>query len=97
MGGAAGPTTFRHVVEYCDGWMPIHSRREILPALAELRAVAEEAGRDPASIELGVFGVPPKAETMESYRDGLAQPFRRTRMPWPALPPRAERRSFGFG
>ncbi len=69
MGGAAGPTTFRHVVEYCDGWMPIHSRREILPALADLRAVAEEAGRDPASIELGVFGVPPKAETVESYRD----------------------------
>ena len=28
MGGAGGPVTFRHVVEYCDGWMPIHGRRE---------------------------------------------------------------------
>ena len=27
MGGAGGPVTFRHVVEYCDGWMPIHGRR----------------------------------------------------------------------
>jgi probable F420-dependent oxidoreductase len=68
-GGAAGPTTLRHVVEYCDGWMPIHNRRDILPRLPELYAVAEEAGRDPTSIELGVFGVPPKQETLASYRE----------------------------
>jgi probable F420-dependent oxidoreductase len=68
-GGAAGPTTLRHVVEFCDGWMPIHNRRDIIPRLPELYAVAEEAGRDPKSIELGVFGVPPKQETLESYRD----------------------------
>jgi probable F420-dependent oxidoreductase len=69
-GGAAGPTTFRHIVEFCDGWMPIHNRRDVLPHVAELRKVAEEAGRDPATIDLGVFGVPPKQETLESYRDG---------------------------
>jgi hypothetical protein len=34
---------------------------------------------------------------MTSYRDGLAVPFRRTRMPWPTLRPRTERRRFGFG
>ena len=34
--------------------------------------------------------------TMESYRDGLAQPFRRVRMPWPTLRPRIERIPFGF-
>jgi probable F420-dependent oxidoreductase len=68
-GGAAGPTTLRHVVEFCDGWMPIHNRRDILPHLPELYAAAEEAGRDPKTIELGVFGVPPKQETLESYRD----------------------------
>jgi hypothetical protein len=34
--------------------------------------------------------------TMESYRDGLARPFRRIRMPWPSLRPRIERRAFGF-
>jgi probable F420-dependent oxidoreductase len=69
MGGSAGPTTFAHVVEYCDGWMPIHNRRDIIPRVAELRALAEESGRDPETIELGVFGVPPKQETIESYRD----------------------------
>jgi hypothetical protein len=34
--------------------------------------------------------------TMRSYRDGLTVPFRRTRMPWPALRFRTERRRFGF-
>jgi hypothetical protein len=34
--------------------------------------------------------------TMESYRDGIARPFRRVRMPWPTLRPRVERKPFGF-
>jgi hypothetical protein len=34
--------------------------------------------------------------TMESYRDALAHPFRRTRRPWPALRPRTEVIHFGF-
>jgi len=74
VGGAAGPTTFAQVIEYADGWMPIHGRREIFPRLPELRAHAEQAGRDPASIELGVFGVPPVADVLESY---AANGFRR--------------------
>jgi hypothetical protein len=35
--------------------------------------------------------------TMRSFRDGQAMPFRRTRMPWPSLRPRIERRTVGFG
>ena len=35
--------------------------------------------------------------TMRSYRDGQTIPFRRTRMPWPTLRPRTERRPVGFG
>jgi hypothetical protein len=35
--------------------------------------------------------------TMRSYRDGQPMPFRRTRMPWPSLRPRTERRAVGFG
>ncbi len=34
--------------------------------------------------------------TMQSYRDGLEQPFKRTRMPWPALRPRTKVVRFGF-
>jgi alkanesulfonate monooxygenase SsuD/methylene tetrahydromethanopterin reductase-like flavin-dependent oxidoreductase (luciferase family) len=67
MGGAGGPVTFRHVVEYCDGWMPIHGRRNIMTKLPELRAAAEEHGRDPATIELGVFGCPADREIIDQY------------------------------
>lgn len=35
--------------------------------------------------------------TMRSYRDGQNIPFRRTRMPWPSVRPRTERRLIGFG
>ena len=69
MGGAGGPITFRHVVEYCDGWMPIHGRRSIFEKLPQLHAAAEAAGRDPKTIDLGVFGCPPKPDVIESYRD----------------------------
>jgi probable F420-dependent oxidoreductase len=68
MGGAGGPVTFRHIVEYCDGWMPIHGRRNVFERVGELRAAAEAAGRDPDSIELGVFGCPIDAEVVDSYR-----------------------------
>jgi len=69
MGGAGGPVTFRHVAEYCDGWMPIHGRRDVLDKLPLLRKTCEEAGRDPDSVELGVFGVPPSEEVITAYRD----------------------------
>jgi hypothetical protein len=35
--------------------------------------------------------------TMRSYRDGQTIPFRRTRMPWPSVRLRTERRTVGFG
>ena len=69
MGGAGGPITFRHVVEYCDGWMPIHGRRSIADKLDGLRRAAEEAGRDLKTIELGVFGCPPDAKVIEDYAE----------------------------
>ncbi len=67
MGGAGGPVTFRHVVEYCDGWMPIHGRRSISDRLGDLREAADEAGRDMATIELGVFGCPADPKVIDDY------------------------------
>jgi probable F420-dependent oxidoreductase len=67
MGGAGGPVTFRHIVEYCDGWMPIHGRRSIADKLTELHAAAAEAGRDMSTIELGVFGCPPDRQVIDDY------------------------------
>ena len=69
MGGAGGPVTFRHVVEYCDGWMPIHGRGNPLEKLPLLRRMAEEAGRDPDSIEIGIYGCPMREAEVDGYRD----------------------------
>jgi probable F420-dependent oxidoreductase len=67
MGGAGGPVTFRHVVEYCDGWMPIHGRRNIAARVPDLHAAAADAGRDPATISLGVFGCPIDRKVVDDY------------------------------
>ncbi len=69
MGGGGGPITFRHIVEYCDGWMPIHGRTDPLERLPLLRQMAEEAGRDPDSIEIGIYGCPMRAADVDRYRE----------------------------
>jgi probable F420-dependent oxidoreductase len=67
MGGAGGPVTFRHVVEYCDGWMPIHGRRETLDKIPLLRSMLTEAGRDPDTFDLGIFACPPDRAAIDRY------------------------------
>jgi probable F420-dependent oxidoreductase len=84
MGGAGGPITFRHVVEFCDGWMPIHGRRSIADKLDDLRRAADEAGRDMTTIELGVFGCPPEPQVIDDY---AALGFRRCAL---IVPPTGE-------
>ena len=68
LGGAAGPTLFRHLVEWADGWMPIGGTG-LSQTWPELRRVAEEYGRDPESIEINVFGARPDARNLEHYRN----------------------------
>lgn len=65
LGSAGGPKTFQHIIEFCDGWMPIASRTPILEQVSHLRHAAHDAGRDPGTIELGVFGARPTAEAIE--------------------------------
>ena len=58
MGGAAGPKTFAHIMEFCDGWMPIYGRYPTVEKLDDMRRAAEAAGRDPETVEIGLFGAP---------------------------------------
>lgn len=67
IGGAAGPTLFQHIVEYADGWVPMggHGLAENIP---RLRGLAEDAGRDPASIRITVaIDAPPDPARIERY------------------------------
>lgn len=66
LGGAAGPKTMAHIIEFCDGFMPIAGRYDISEQITTLRQMSTDAGRDPDTIELGQFGTPPKPEIIDS-------------------------------
>ncbi|MCG8695017.1 MAG: LLM class F420-dependent oxidoreductase [Minwuiales bacterium] len=54
--GGATEKARERAVRYCDGWIPIDVLLEDLPdAIADLRAKAEAAGRDPKSVPVSVF------------------------------------------
>ena len=66
--GGDGPTTFDRVIEFCDGWMPIGYRMsDPAEKISALRRRAEEAGRDPQSISITIFGAEPKREVMDQF------------------------------
>lgn len=69
LGGAAGPRTIGDVVEFCDGWMPIGNRHDLLGKIGPIGTAAEEAGRDPGSIEIGVFGGPADPAELERFAE----------------------------
>jgi len=65
LGGAAGPKTIAHIVEFCDGWMPLGGRHDLLGKIQTVRDAAQDAGRDPDSIEMGIFGAPKDPAELE--------------------------------
>jgi len=51
--GGDGPRTFKRIVEYCDGWLPIVVPSLDLDAkLTELKYQADKSGRDPQEISV---------------------------------------------
>ena len=66
--GGHGPKARQRVVRYCDGWLPIAIRAgALLEEIDALRKQASEAGRDPRSIGISLYGVPADADTLRSY------------------------------
>jgi probable F420-dependent oxidoreductase len=66
--GGHGDKALRRVVRYCDGWMPIPVRAgDIKNEIARLHALAKEAGRDPQSLTISLYGVPPDPDALHSY------------------------------
>jgi alkanesulfonate monooxygenase SsuD/methylene tetrahydromethanopterin reductase-like flavin-dependent oxidoreductase (luciferase family) len=73
IGGAAGPTLFRHIAEFADGWLPIGGAG-VKQALPDLHRAAEAAGRDPASISVVPFGSFPTPAKLEYFASiGIAE------------------------
>ncbi len=68
--GGESRHSLRRIVRHLDGWMPRARGGFDAPAeMARLRRFAEEAERDPATVNVSVFAPPPDAQTMESYRE----------------------------
>jgi len=74
MGGGAGPRTFAHIVEFCDGWIPLYGHHPIDDQIALLHRLAEDTGRDPATIEVDLFNAPrDKAKLAELAEMGVSR------------------------
>lgn len=67
-GAAATPTTLRHLIEFGDAWMPIEGRWPIAESWQKILQQASDAGRDPATLSLGIYN--PKADI--AHLEGLS-------------------------
>jgi probable F420-dependent oxidoreductase len=70
--GGGWPHAARRAIAYGDGWSPIHGFGDLAAKLPEFRRLAAEANRDPATLEVSIFGLPDKAATIARYRDAGA-------------------------
>jgi probable F420-dependent oxidoreductase len=75
--GGAGPHARQRAADFDGHWMPIGGRafsEPLAEVMADFRARAEKAGRDPAVVTVSIFGVPPDADKLAALRDaGVAR------------------------
>ena len=55
MGAGAGPKTVADMVEFCDGWLPLATRHDIVDQVARVRKAVADAGRDPEAFEITAY------------------------------------------
>ena len=71
--GGMARNVFRRVVEYGDGWLPNRvSPEDVAKGRATLDELASAAGRDPASIQITVFGQQPDRDLVRRFEDAGA-------------------------
>jgi probable F420-dependent oxidoreductase len=70
--GGAFPGGARRAVRYGDGWVPILGPEVMSKQIAAFREMAREAGRDPAKLEVSLYGFLVDAERVKRARDAGA-------------------------
>lgn len=63
MGAGAGPKTVADMVEFCDGWLPLATRHDIVDQVARVREAMSDAGRDPDVFEITAYSA--KVDSLE--------------------------------
>ncbi len=70
--GGAGPHARQRAADFDGHWMPIGGRaysEPVAESMADFRARAEKAGRDPAAVTVSIFGVAPDEAKLAALRD----------------------------
>ncbi len=70
--GGAFPHGARRAVRYGEGWIPLAGRAgygDAFETVPKFHAMLKEAGRDPASCPVSIFGAGENADTLKRYRD----------------------------
>ncbi|MBN9486081.1 MAG: LLM class F420-dependent oxidoreductase [Alphaproteobacteria bacterium] len=69
--GGGFPHAARRAVRYGDGWIPRDDwlERDGIGVIDQFRAMAKEAGRDPASLPISLFRVPDRIERLRQYQE----------------------------
>ena len=71
--GGMARNVFRRVVEYGDGWLPNRvTPEDVAKGRATLDELASAAGRDPASIQVTVFGQQPDRDLLKRFEEAGA-------------------------
>ena len=70
--GGAFPGGARRAIRYGDGWVPILGPDVMASQIAAFRRLAREAGRDPASLEVSLYGFLVDADRLHRARDAGA-------------------------
>ena len=89
VGGESKPA-LRRVAQYGDAWYPVSNNQQIRlntpqrlrAGVDEMRRVAEQAGRDPDTIEVGYLWFLPPDETPQTGPDGERQLFTGSAADW---------------
>lgn len=69
LGASPTPRHVAHLIEFADVWMPIEGRWPVADAWQAIQRQCADAGRDPATLRLGVFGARPDAAHLAGLRD----------------------------
>lgn len=71
--GGSAPNVLQRIVDHADGWLPNRATpAEVGRARGELDRLATDAGRDPASITISIYGQPPEREIVDGFADAGA-------------------------
>jgi alkanesulfonate monooxygenase SsuD/methylene tetrahydromethanopterin reductase-like flavin-dependent oxidoreductase (luciferase family) len=68
--GGAWPHAAKRAIAWGNGWIPVGDWKGALRKLPEFRELAQQAGRDPASLEVSVYYGPADRASLEEMRDG---------------------------